>query len=186
MIVKRGISKTLDSRKTLGEDNQVYSTTIAYLLWALGGFSTLGFHRFYLGKIGTGILYFFTGGLGFIGSLYDFFTLPMQVRERNIENRYRRVLDLDEGYVTRPQLTREPKKESIEKVILRTAKKNGGIATPAEVALDGDITLEEAKKHLEKLVSNGFAEIRVNKKGTIVYIFQDFLTDDADKNLEDF
>ena len=30
-----------------------------------------GIHRFYVGKIGTGILYLFTGGLFFIGWIYD-------------------------------------------------------------------------------------------------------------------
>lgn len=32
----------------------------------------LGIHRFYVGKIGTGILYLFTGGLCGIGALVDF------------------------------------------------------------------------------------------------------------------
>lgn len=39
---------------------------------ALGYF---GIHKFYEGKIGMGILYFFTFGLGFIGVIYDFIKL---------------------------------------------------------------------------------------------------------------
>ena len=31
----------------------------------------LGIHRFYVGKIGSGILWFFTGGLFMIGWIYD-------------------------------------------------------------------------------------------------------------------
>lgn len=38
-------------------------------------FGVLGFHRFYLGKIGTGILYLFTGGLFGAGLLYDILKL---------------------------------------------------------------------------------------------------------------
>jgi len=62
----------------------MYSVGIAYLLWLISGFGALGFHRFYLGKIFTGLLWMFTGGLGTIGSIYDFITLPGQVREANI------------------------------------------------------------------------------------------------------
>ena len=40
-------------------------------------------HRFYMGKIGTGILYLFTGGLLGIGYLYDLLTLNTQIDELN-------------------------------------------------------------------------------------------------------
>jgi hypothetical protein len=62
----------------------MYSVGIAYLLWLLSGFGALGFHRFYLGKIFTGLLWMFTGGLGMIGSIYDLITLPGQVRDANM------------------------------------------------------------------------------------------------------
>ncbi|MBR4800930.1 MAG: TM2 domain-containing protein [Clostridia bacterium] len=39
------------------------------LCFFLGG---LGIHRFFVGKVGTGILYLFTGGLFGIGALVDF------------------------------------------------------------------------------------------------------------------
>ena len=43
----------------------------------------LGIHRFYLGKWGTGLVYFFSCGLFGAGVLYDFLTLNRQVREVN-------------------------------------------------------------------------------------------------------
>ncbi len=43
----------------------------------------LGIHRFYLGKIGTGIIWLLTGGLLGIGVIYDFCTLNSQIDERN-------------------------------------------------------------------------------------------------------
>ncbi|MGL4400868.1 MAG: NINE protein [Luteolibacter sp.] len=50
------------------------------LLTFLGAF---GIHRFYMGKIGTGILWLLTGGLFLVGWLYDFCTLNRQVDEIN-------------------------------------------------------------------------------------------------------
>ena len=43
----------------------------------------LGIHRFYMGKILTGILWLVSGGLFGIGWLYDFCTLNGQINERN-------------------------------------------------------------------------------------------------------
>jgi TM2 domain-containing membrane protein YozV len=55
--------------------------TIAWLcLTFLGMF---GVHRFYLGKIGTGLLYLLTFGLLGVGYLYDLWTLNGQVSEVN-------------------------------------------------------------------------------------------------------
>lgn len=41
----------------------------------------LGIHRFYAGKILTGILYLLTAGLLGFGVLYDFWTLNSQISE---------------------------------------------------------------------------------------------------------
>ena len=162
----------------------MYSTAIAYILWLVGGFGALGFHRFYLGKVGTGVLYLLTGGLFWVGALYDLFTLPHQVREANLRLRYREAFAL--GGVPGAMPVPPSNKEPLERVILRTAKKNKGRATASEVALEGSVTIEEAKRHLDKLVSQGFAEMRVSKSGTIVYLFNDFVSDPAEVDLEDF
>lgn len=65
------------------------SKSIAYILWVLSFFGCMGFHRFYLNKWGTGLLWFFTGGLGGIGAMFDLFTLGGKVDLYNmrIENR---------------------------------------------------------------------------------------------------
>ena len=55
--------------------------SVAWLLLAFLGL--LGFHRFYLGKWITGIVYLLTGGLFLIGWLYDLFTLNNQIDEIN-------------------------------------------------------------------------------------------------------
>lgn len=54
------------------------------LAWILLTFlGWLGIHRFYMGKIFTGIIWLLTGGLFLIGVLWDFLTLNEQLSEVN-------------------------------------------------------------------------------------------------------
>lgn len=61
------------------------SKGVAYLLWLFSFFGWLGFHRFYLEKYGTGILWILTGGLFGFGSFYDLFTLGGKVDMYNTQ-----------------------------------------------------------------------------------------------------
>ena len=166
-------------RLTRAREVGLYKISIAYLLWLISGFGALGFHRFYLGRFGTGLLWLFTGGLFGIGALFDLFYIPTMVRDENLKLGYRNALYPDRDFVVSERRVEPRTRESLEKVILRTAKKNGGVATPGEVALEADIPIEEAKKALEKLVSGGYADIRVRKTGAIVYVFTEFLDDET-------
>lgn len=89
-IEKTYVEKSSFKLKRLKEPGAFKSKGIAYLLWLIGGFGTLGFHRFYLEKYGTGVGWFMTGGLFFAGSLYDLVTLGKQVDENNniVEEKY--------------------------------------------------------------------------------------------------
>ncbi|GMO55440.1 MAG: hypothetical protein Ta2G_14610 [Termitinemataceae bacterium] len=172
----------------------MYSKICAYLLWFFSGFGVLGFHRFYLGKIPSGLLWMFTGGLAFLGALYDFFTLGAQVdvanahaalydRSRNYDRNinygnsntryaqdaFSKIIDSDDIF----------EKDSTERRILKTARKNKGIITPSILALDANISLDDAKKQLEDLVKKGHAEMRVKSNGTIVFTFADFMEDNS-------
>lgn len=158
-----------------------YNVGVAYLLWFLSMGGWFGLHRFYLGKKGTGFLWLITGGMCYIGSIYDLFTLSRQVEEANIkyavEARVRGELAYADsagtGYAPYGAAP-APKPDSPEKVILRVARKNGGFVTPGEAALEGDISVDEARKQLDKLASKGSAEMRVRSSGVIVYFFPEF------------
>ncbi|MFP4364218.1 MAG: TM2 domain-containing protein [Spirochaetia bacterium] len=167
----------------------MYNVTIAYLLWFISGFGALGLHRFYLGKFPTGALWLITGGLGMIGAIYDMFTLPSQVREANLRLRYRQ--EAEYGFVPNryePVTVQRPqeKTESLEHIILRVAKTNSGVVTPSTVALEGDVSMEEAKAQLEDFVDKGFAEMRVRKNGSLAYAFPEFMTPESEAQFESF
>ena len=63
---------------------------VAYILWFFLG--VLGAHRFYCNRVGTGILWALTAGLGLIGWLVDLFLVPGMVRQANDDTRLRNGL----------------------------------------------------------------------------------------------
>ena len=129
----------------------------------------------------------FTAGFFTVGTIYDFFTLPNQVREANFrkaitDDYIRRKLEKKRSVAWRNVLDGESRivenKEPVERVILKLAKSNKGILTASEVALSGDITVEEAKKDLDAMVSKGFAELHVRQSGSLVYTIPDLMDSD--------
>ncbi len=162
-----------------------YNVAVAYILWLFSGFGALGFHRFYLGKPFTGCLWFLSGGAFMIGAVYDAVTMPRQVREANIKAGVKAAIEYGE-YGGRPVdyyaggEAPGAKKESAEKTILRVARRNAGFVTPGEVALEGDLTVDQARKELEKLTAAGNAEMRVRQSGVVVYFFPEFAREGND------
>lgn len=57
----------------------------AILLWAFCILGVNGLHRFYLGKPLTGLIWLFTGGLFYIGTIIDLFCINRMVDEANIK-----------------------------------------------------------------------------------------------------
>jgi hypothetical protein len=171
----------------------VYSTRTAYILWLPSLIGVAGLHRLYMGKVGSGVLYLLTGGLFGFGTIYDAITMPDQIREVRLKARMRRALDdkLDEldydaPLGRRPSVQSHSNSESPEHVILRVAKANHGIASPAQVALEGKLSTDDAREQLDRLVDKGIGEVRVRKSGSIAYVFPDFLDDTGAADLERF
>lgn len=60
------------------QSQRTHSMLLGYLLWIFG---FIGAHRFYYGKQITGVIWFFTLGLFFIGWFIDLFLIPSMERE---------------------------------------------------------------------------------------------------------
>ena len=73
------LERSADRRYVEGEVN----FTIGWVLLTFLGI--FGLHRFYMGKIGTGILYLLSFGLLFVGVIYDYWTLNEQISSVNHE-----------------------------------------------------------------------------------------------------
>jgi len=83
-IAKVGGNKMLSViQGTAGNQIERKSKSKAYLFWFLSFFGIFGFHRFYMGKIGTGIGWILSGGVLGFGALYDLFALSSMVDEHN-------------------------------------------------------------------------------------------------------
>jgi hypothetical protein len=157
----------------------MYDVGLAYFFWFIGGFGTLGFHRFYMGRIGTGFLWFFTGGLAWIGALTDLFRMQELVDGANARAEYERALK-DRAY--RRVAERERKTgpaETLERKVLKAASNRAGMVTAAQVALEADVSVEEAQKELERLAAGGFCEMRIRETGAIIYRFAEFEISDG-------
>jgi TM2 domain-containing membrane protein YozV len=65
------------------QSQRTHSVLLGYLLWIFG---FIGAHRFYYGKQVTGVIWFFTFGLLFIGWVIDLLLIPSM--QRTAERRY--------------------------------------------------------------------------------------------------
>ena len=63
------------------------STFTAYLLWCLIFVGFGGIHRLYAGKVITGLIWLFTGGLLLVGQIIDLFFIPAMIDYANLKAR---------------------------------------------------------------------------------------------------
>jgi hypothetical protein len=62
-----------------------------------------------------------------------------------------------------------------EKELLNAARRLGGVVTPAIIAVETSLSLEQAEEILQRLAGKGYTDMRVTESGRIEYIFPEFL-----------
>jgi len=62
-----------------------------------------------------------------------------------------------------------------ERIVLNLARDNHGKLTPAIVAVNSEVTIDQAEAQLREFADKGYAELEVTEDGRIEYIFPEFL-----------
>ena len=141
---------------------------IAYLLWAASLLGVAGLNRFYTGRWGTGLLYLFTFGICWLGSIVDLFLIPEQVRSFNELNagtpRIPRTVTGPE-FLDRQQ-TRMPLRQRI--LILARHRGRRGF-TFNDAVIDLGLPPQEIRPELEYLMQEDCLHITNDVEGRIIY-----------------
>ncbi len=154
------------------------SKGVAYLLWFFLGL--VGGHRFYLGKIGTGVLYLFTFGVCGIGWIIDLFTLGTQVDTYNALHR---------------GLGQQQAQQQSQNIVVNVASPQGAANQVSQVSKSAEkqilelpddkplslkdimkmttLELEAIETTVKKLVEKGMAKEVVDENGKIKYSFSE-------------
>ena len=148
------------------------SKLVAYLLWLFLG--ALGAHKFYVGKVGMGVVYLFTMGLFGVGLLIDLFTLGTQVDVANavannklggagMQNQQSQNIVVNVGSNDQGGGSSE-KKLSPEKEILKLTEEKTTLSLN-DVVNGTSLDMDDAERTLEKMASRGLLDESVDESG---------------------
>ncbi len=148
----------------------------SYILWALCAVGAFGLHRFYLGKVGTGLAYLFTFGFLGIGQLIDLFSIPSMVRDANARRLMERgrgplrLTSADEG--TR-RLSHQPRTpQELRKALLIAARENGGQLTVTQGVVATGKDFDEIESELDAMARKGYVDVdNEPESGVLLYRF---------------
>lgn len=137
---------------------------IAYLFWCLSLVGINGAHRLYAGKVGSGLLYFFTFGLFGVGQFVDLCLIPDMVDKRN---QRLQALSGEEPTTTTTLPTSSPML-----ALLQAAEANGGQLSAARAVLHTKLEPAQVERLLKEAMTLGYAEVGNDPQtGAIRYYF---------------
>lgn len=71
--------------------------------------------------------------------------------------------------------------ELTDEMIMRFANLRGGIISAQELSSQTSLNKDQAQERLEKLVNNGYAQLRVSDNGNVLYDFKQNIIDNNEK-----
>lgn len=157
----------------MNQQKQEVDAGVAYILWAFGFMGFCGIHRFYSGKITSGLVYFLTLGFFGVGQFVDLFLIPGMTRERNLYLLYQATI---ESRNNSPKVTLvEP--ETAKKVdpmltLLKAASSHNNVLSIGQAMLALEMPVDQVEGLLNKALKQGLAHIDNDEKtGAVRYYF---------------
>lgn len=156
---------------------QKLSAGTAYILWLFGCFGICGIHRFYLGKIVSGLLYLFTFGLFGFGQFIDLFLIPGMTAEKNRFLLQQAKIDNLSNLVSAnkaklQQQTLTPAEPDPMLKLLQAAAKNDNALSIGQAIIATELPVETVEKLLQKALKQGLAYIdNDDQTGAVRYYF---------------
>ncbi|MEM7554997.1 MAG: NINE protein [Cyanobacteria bacterium P01_A01_bin.84] len=163
------------------ENQHTERILVSYLLCGGVFFGLGGLHRLYNGKIGTGLIWLFTGGVFGIGQFIDVFLLPDIVSQREMQLRLKAGLS-PTGVPQQPTVVVSqvhPPEEPLTVRLLKAAQKHGGSLSVTKGVLETGADFPLVEKTLKEMLKSGYISIENDPKtGVVIYKFYE-LSDEA-------
>ncbi|NJN31264.1 MAG: TM2 domain-containing protein [Synechococcales cyanobacterium RM1_1_8] len=149
-------------------------TLNSYLFWLLFLMGFGGIHRIYNGKIGTGLLWFFTWGLFGIGQTVDLLLIPDMAEEQRLRLMAKSGLlrpGMGVGQVVATQTAvLTPEQRMVQ--LLEVARERGGRLTVPQAVIAMGLSFDEVEGLLLEMHRRGYAAMENEAEtGVIVYEF---------------
>lgn len=159
------------------EQQQKDRLVMSYIFSAGLLFGFGGLHRLYNGKIGTGILWFITGGLFGVGQVVDLFLMPDMVAQREMQLRMKAGLSpfgvpMNQSVVA-SQVYRSPQEQLMVKLI-DAAEKNAGKLTVTQAVKATGLGFAEVEAALKEMLKSGYVGVDNDyHTGAVTYHFHE-------------
>ena len=150
---------------------------VSYILSAGLFFGLGGLHRLYNGKIGTGLVWLFTGGVFGIGQFVDLLLIPNMVDEYEQKLRAKAGLS-PTGVPMNQQAIAEqvyhPTGEQLMIALLHAAEAKGGSLTVTQGVSATGAGFAEVEATLKEMLKSGYVRIDNNPiTGAVTYYFDE-------------
>ncbi len=158
----------------MNQQKQEVDPGVAYILWAFGLMGFCGIHRFYSGKITSGLIYFFTLGFFGFGQFVDLFLIPGMTRERNLRLLYESTVEArnNSPKVTLVKDNEPPVKTDPMLILLKAAAAHDNVLSIGQAMLATELPLEEIEGLLNKALKQNLAHIDNDEQtGAVRYYF---------------